>query len=93
MVRGDPGRHRMICVALTGRPRGVLSAVRRVIAVVCAIVSATLGLYCFMLVYAATTFTHDSLPGPVVLSMVAVGVGLGAVLCGGVAHVLWKGRN
>ena len=70
--------------------RGVLSVVTRVIAVVCAIASAALGIYCVMLVYAATTFEHDSLPGPAVLYMVAVGVGLAAVLCGGLSHVLWR---
>jgi hypothetical protein len=73
---------------LTGRQRGVLSVVTRVIATICAIASATLTIYCVMLVYAATTFEHDSLPGPAVLSMVAVGVGLAAVLC--LSHVLWR---
>ena len=67
-----------------------MSVVTRVIAVVCAIASAALAVYCAMLVYAATTFEHDSLPGPAVLSMVAVGVGLAAVLCGGLSHVLWR---
>jgi hypothetical protein len=43
-----------------------------------------------MLGYAAVTFEHDSLPGPAVLSMVAIGVGLGALLCGGVSHLLWR---
>lgn len=43
-----------------------------------------------MLVYAAMTFEHDSLPGPVVLYLVAVAVGLVAVLCGGLSHVLWR---
>ena len=62
----------------------------RVIAIVCVIASAILGVYCAALVFAATTFEHDSLPGPVVLSMVAVGVALAAVLCGGLAHVLWR---
>ena len=76
--------------ALISQERGVLSAVTRVIAVVCAIASATLGVYCVVLVYAAATFEHDSLPGPAVLSMVAVGVGLGAVLTGGLSHVLWR---
>ncbi len=70
--------------------RGVLSTVSRVAAVVCAIASATLAVYCVVLVYAAATFSHDSLPGPAVLYMVAVGVGLTAVLCGGLAHVLWR---
>jgi hypothetical protein len=70
--------------------RGVLFVVTRVIARGCAIASATLGVYCVMLVYAATTFEPDSLPGPAVLSIVAVGVGLAAVLCGGLSHVLWR---
>ena len=43
-----------------------------------------------MLFYAAAAFEHDSLPGPAVLSMVAVGVGLAALLCGGLSHVLWR---
>jgi hypothetical protein len=70
--------------------RGALSVVTLVIALVCAIASATLAVYCVTLVYAATTFEHDSLPGPAVLSMVAVAVGLAAVLCGGLSHVLWR---
>ena len=80
----------MIAPALISLKRGALSVVTRVIAVVCAVASATLAVYCVMLVYAATTFEHDSLPGPAVLFMVAVGVGLGAVLCGGLSHVLWR---
>jgi len=76
--------------ALNSQKRGVLSVVTRLVALVCAIASATLAVYCVMLVYAATTFEHDSLPGPAVLSMVAVGVGLAAVLCGGLSHVLWR---
>ena len=68
----------------------VLFIVTRVMALVCAIASATLAIYCVVLVYAATTFEHDSLPGPAVLSMVAVGVGLAAVLCGGLSHVLCR---
>ena len=74
----------------SSQKRGVLSVVTRTIALVCAIASATLAVYCVVLVYAATTFEHDSLPGPAVLSMVAVGVGLAAVLCGGLSHVLWR---
>lgn len=61
-----------------------------VIALVCAIASAALAVYCVMLVYAAATFEHDSLPGPAVLGIVAVGVGLVAVLCGGLSRVLWR---
>lgn len=64
--------------------------VTRVIALVCAIASAALAVYSVMLVYAAATFEHDSLPGPAVLAMVAVGVGLVAVLCGGLSRVLWR---
>jgi hypothetical protein len=75
---------------LISQKRGVLFVVTRVIALVCAIAAATLGVYCVMLVYAAATFEHDSLPGPAVLSIVAVGVGLAAVLCGGLSHVLWR---
>lgn len=75
--------------ALTGQRR-VLSVVTRVAAILCAIASATLAVYCVTLVYAAATFAHDSLPGPAVLSMVAVGVGLAAVLCGGLTLVLWR---
>ena len=70
--------------------RGVLSVVTRVIALVCAVASAILAVYCVMLVYAATTFEHDSLPGPAVLTIIAVGVGLAAVLSGGLSHVLWR---
>lgn len=68
----------------------MLSVVTRVIAFVCAVASAALAVYCVMLVYAAMTFEHDSLPGPAVLFMVAVGVGLAALLCGGLSHVLWR---
>ena len=78
------------CAALISQKRGVLCVATRVIAVVCAIASATLAVYCVMLVYAATTFEHDSLPGPAVLYMVAVGVGLAAVLGGALSHVLWR---
>jgi hypothetical protein len=78
------------CAALTAQRRTVLSVVTRAIAVGCAMAAAGLAVYCAMLVYAAMTFEHDSLPGPAVLSMVAVGVGLAALLCGGLAHVLWR---
>jgi hypothetical protein len=64
--------------------------VTRVIALVCAIASAALAVYCVVLAYAAMTFRPDSLPGPAVLSIVAVAVGLAALLCGGLSHVLWK---
>jgi hypothetical protein len=75
---------------LTSQPRGLGSLVTRVIAIACGIASAILAVYCVMLGYAAVTFEHDSLPGPAVLSMVAIGVGLGALLCGGVSHLLWR---
>lgn len=65
----------------------------RVMALAGAIAAAVLAGYCVMLVYAAATFEHDSLPGPAVLSMVAVGVGMLAVLCGGLAHILWRASN
>jgi hypothetical protein len=77
---------------LTSRRR-TLSVVARVIALGGAIVSAALAVYCVTLVYAAVTFEHDSLPGPAVLAMVAVGVGLIAVLCGGLSRVLWRVSN
>lgn len=80
----------MIATALMSRNRGMLSILARVIALVCAVASATLAVYCLTLAYAAATFEHDSLPGPAVLSIVAVGVGLAAVLCGGLSHVLWR---
>jgi hypothetical protein len=88
----DPWRRRPSydCAGMIGQKRGVLSVVTRVIALVCAIASATLAVYCVMLVHAATTFEHESLPGPAVLSMVAVGVALAAVLSGGLSHVLWR---
>lgn len=75
---------------MTSQRRGALSVVTRVIALVCAIASAALAVYCVVLVYAAATFEHDSLPGPAVLAMVAVGVGLVAVFCGGLSRVLWS---
>jgi len=68
----------------------VLSIVSSVAAAACAIISAALAVYCVVLVYAAATFVHDSLPGPAVLNIVAVGVALAAVLFGGLAHVLWR---
>ena len=74
---------------MTREQRGVLSVVSIVAAALCAIVSAALAVYCVVLVYAAATFAHDSLPGPAVLNMVAVGVAIAAVLFGGLAHVLW----
>jgi hypothetical protein len=80
----------MIATALMSRNRGVWSVLTRSIALVCAVASATLAAYCLTLAYAAATFEHDSLPGPAVLSIVAVGVGLAAVLCGGLSHVLWR---
>jgi peptidoglycan/LPS O-acetylase OafA/YrhL len=78
------------CAALTSPKRGWRFHLTRVIAVVCAIGAATLVVCCAVLGYAAATFEHDSLPGPGVLAMVAVGAGLAALLCGGLAHVLWR---
>jgi TRAP-type C4-dicarboxylate transport system permease small subunit len=75
---------------LASRQRRALPIVARVIAIVCALAAAILAVYCVMLTYAAATFDADSLPGPAVLYMVAVGVGLVAVLCGGFSHVLWR---
>ena len=79
----------MIATVITQK-RGVLYAVTRVIAVVCAIASVTLAVYGGILIYAAIAFEHDSLPGPAVLSMVAIAVGLAAVLSGGLSQVLWR---
>lgn len=73
-----------------GHQRSVLSVVARVLATICAIATAALTAYCGVLVYAATTFEPGSLPGPAVLSMVAVGVGLAAILCAGLTHLLWR---
>lgn len=75
---------------LTGPRRNALSVVTRVIAIGCAIAGALLAVYCGMLVYAAATFEHDSLPGPAVLSLMAVAVALLAMVCGGLSHVLWR---
>lgn len=60
------------------------------LALVCAVASGALSVYSVLLVYAAITVEYDSLPGPAVLSMVAAGVALAALLCGGLAHVLWR---
>lgn len=84
--RGNPSYD---CPAVTGRRRA-LSVVARVFALGCGIAAAILAVYSGVLVYAAATFEHDSLPGPVVLSMVALVVGLGALLCGGLSRLLWK---
>lgn len=67
-----------------------MSVVARAFAVGCGIAAAILAIYSGVLVYAAATFEHDSLPGPVVLSMVALAVGLAALLCGGLSRLLWK---
>jgi hypothetical protein len=67
--------------------------VARVIAFISALAAAALAVYCVLLVYAAATVEYSSLPGPAVLSIVAVGVGLAAVLCAGVAHLLWRWSN
>ena len=81
------------CAAVTDRLRGGLSVVTRVAAIISASAAAALTVYCILLVYAAATFEHGSLPGPAVLSIVAVAVGLAAVLCAGVAHLLWRWSN
>lgn len=75
---------------MTDRLRSGLSVVTRVIAIISAIAAAALTVYCVLLVYSAATFEHGSLPGPAVLLIVAMGVGLAAVLCAGVAHLLWR---
>ena len=67
-----------------------MPVVARVLAILCAIATAALTVYCGMLVYAAATFEHDSLPGPTVLLIVAMGLGLAAIFCGGLTHLLWK---
>lgn len=59
-------------------------------AVLFGVAAAILGVYAVVAVYAGVTFEGDSLPGPAVLYMVAVGVALGAMLCAGLAHVLWR---
>ena len=64
------------------------------LAIGCAIAATILGAYTIGLVYAAATFEHDSLPGPTVLGMVAIVVGLATILFAGVARLLWRaGRN
>lgn len=75
---------------MTSQGRTVLSVVTRVVAVASGVAGAALGVYSIALVYAAATFEHDSLPGPVVLSMVAVAVGLAAIFFGGLSHVLLR---
>ena len=57
---------------MTSPQREVVSVVTRGLAIGFAIVSVALAFYCVILGYAAATFEHDSLPGPAVLSMVAV---------------------
>lgn len=64
--------------------------IARVLALFCAVAAAALAVYGVLLVYAATSVEYDSLPGPAVLSMVAAGVALAALLCGGLAHVFWR---
>lgn len=59
-------------------------------AAICGAVAAILAVYAGILVYAGATFEGDGLPGPMVLYMVAVGLGLAALLCAGLAHVLWR---
>lgn len=59
-------------------------------AVICGLAAAVLALYGAGLVYAGATFEGDSLPGPMVLYMVAIAVLLGALLCAGLARILWR---
>ena len=66
------------------------SPLARPAAVLCGLAAAVLGAYGAMLVYAAATFEGDSLPGPLVLYMAAIGVALAALLSAGLAHVLWR---
>lgn len=66
------------------------SVLARVAAVVCGLAGAVLGVWGVMLVYAGATFEGDSLPGPMVMYMVAVAVGLGALLSGGLSRILWR---
>ncbi len=70
---------RRIIPPLTREQRGVLSTISRVAAVVCAIASATLAVYCVVLVYAAATFSHDSSTWP----RGSVHGGHGGRTCGG----------
>lgn len=73
---------------MNARGNGTAALGARVASIVFALAAAVLAVYGVMLVYAAVTFEGDSLPGPVVLYMVAAGVGVGALLCAGLAHVL-----
>lgn len=90
VARGVAARPSYDRAALNRRHGALVAGVTRSVAIICAIASAILAVYCGTLVYAAATFAHDSLPGPEVLSLVAVAVALAAMLCGGLAHVLWK---
>jgi hypothetical protein len=67
-----------------------VALVGRAAAVILALAGGALTIYAGLLVYAGATFEGDSLPGPTVLYMVAVGVGLAALSCAGLARVLWR---
>lgn len=69
---------------------GTAALAARVASIAFAVAAAGLAAYAAMLAYAAATFDSDSLPGPVVLYMIAAGVGIGAMLCAGLARVLWR---
>lgn len=71
----------------------MLPPLARIVAVMCGVAAVVLGVYAVIGVYAGATFDEDSLPGPTVLYMVAVGVGLVALLCAGLAKILWEWAN
>lgn len=75
---------------MNARENGTAALSARVGSIIFALAAAVLAVYGGVLVYAAVTFEGDGLPGPVVLYMVAAGVGIGALLCAGLAHVLWR---
>lgn len=75
---------------MNAQGNGTTALTARMASIIFALAAAVLAAYGGMLVYAAATFEGDSLPGPVVLYMVAAGVGIGALLCAGLAHVLWR---
>lgn len=72
------------------RRDGTAALGARVASIIFALAATILGVYGVVLVYAAATFEGEGPPGSVVLYIVAAGVGLGALLCAGLAHVLWR---
>lgn len=79
---------------MTARGNEGTALTARVASLIFALAAAILAIYGVALVYAAATFEGDSLPGPLVLAMVAAAVGLGALLCAGLARWLWqKGKK